>query len=38
MIAAYENDVPVQTVDFEYPDEGDAEPTVTTDRWMMIWE
>jgi hypothetical protein len=33
MIAAYENDVPVQTVDFQYPDEGDAEPTVTRDRW-----
>jgi hypothetical protein len=25
---AYENDAPAQTVDFEYPDEGDFEPSV----------
>jgi len=30
---AYENDSPVATVDFAYPDEGDAEPVVTRDRW-----
>ncbi len=30
---AYENDAPVATVDFEYPDDGDAEPTATRDRW-----
>ena len=29
----YENDTPVATVDFAYPDEGDAEPTATRDRW-----
>jgi hypothetical protein len=33
MIAAYENDAPVGTVDFAYPDEGDTEPTATRDRW-----
>ncbi len=30
---AYENDAPVQTVDFAYPDEDDAEPVTTRDRW-----
>ena len=30
---AYENDAPVATVDFEYPDDGDAEPAATRDRW-----
>jgi hypothetical protein len=30
---AYENDAPVGTVDFVYPDDGDAEPTTTRDRW-----
>ncbi len=29
---AYENEGPVATVDFAYPDEGDAEPVVTRDR------
>ena len=30
---AYENDAPVQTADFAYPDEDDAEPVTTRDRW-----
>ena len=30
---AYENDSPVGTVDFVYPDEGETEPTTTRDRW-----
>ena len=30
---AYENDAPVATVDFEYPDDGDTEPVATRDRW-----
>ena len=30
---AYENDVSVGAVDFEYPDDGDAEPATTRDRW-----
>jgi hypothetical protein len=30
---AYENDAPVGAVDFANPDEGDAEPMVTRDRW-----
>lgn len=30
---AYENDVPVGTVDFVFPDEGEDEPTTTRDKW-----
>lgn len=30
---AYENDAPVATLDFEYPDDGNTELTVTRDRW-----
>jgi hypothetical protein len=29
----FENDACVPTVDFEYPEDGDAEPVVTRDRW-----
>ena len=29
----FENDACVPAVDFEYPEDGDAEPVVTRDRW-----
>ena len=29
----FENDACVPTVDFQYPEDGDAEPVVTRDRW-----
>lgn len=32
-LSGFENGACVGTVDFEYPDEGDAEPVVTRDRW-----